>query len=368
MSLEAFERGLSDAALWLISALEPWLASSGLRDEFVLSDQWVEFLVDIKQSVLWPFLVFGVAWFALRVTLALCWGPLRLGRRGAWWKSLSYIWALVIVVTLTAVAVDVRRNALRAELAFVNSSLEAGVDELEGRVKRMQLRCLWSGAVNSAPNGSRLGPIGLPTEQHCENANGLRHALRQMRTATNADSRNSGLQIADPNGRTTWREFAREVDRLLLHFPDNPRLSFLTALDDRVQRRDDFGPGRTRWTAFGWLDRDQATINTARTELGRLTAVALLLSGWPYLFAFGLALRLLKTAAESRIETERRGMGALPTRVVEHFVTARGGRFTYRVLAPAPLSDGELQGAIQNALEEGRVKEPEPGETATLVV
>lgn len=369
MSLEAFEQWLSQAALWVVNALEPFLASSDLQQFLVIADEWLDFLIDIHRPVLWPFLVFGLTWLTLRVILRLTWWPMRLARRGAWWKSIDYLWVVVIVVTLAAIGLDVRRNAIRAELVYVNTNIQDGLSELEHRVKRMQVKCLLAGAAATSESaGVALLAEGRPSDQHCENANALRQALRAVRVASNRDARESGLEIVGPAGRTTWREFAREVDRLQLHYPGNPRLSFLQALEDRVERRDDFGPGRTRWTGFGWMDRDQATIVRLRAELSRLDEVAVFLSGWNYLFAIGLALRLVKTAAERRIEHERSHLGGLPSRVVEHFVTARGGRLTYRVLAHRQLEDGELQAAIQDALEEGRLREPEPGQTATLVV
>ena len=117
------------------------------------------------------------------------------------------------------------------------------------------------------------------------------------------------------------------------------------------------------------MDRDLARVVASHAQLQRLDRLAGLLSGWVYLFAVVLALRLVGTAAERQIEHDRPGPGTRPdTAVFEHFVTAAGGRFTYRVLASTRLADGDLQAAIQNALEEGRLNEPEAGGTATLVV
>ena len=51
---------------------------------------------------------------------------------------------------------------------------------------------------------------------------------------------------------------------------------------------------------------------------------------------------------------------------VENLITAKGGQFTYRVMAYRKLEKGELERAVLEALESGELKEPEPGGIATL--
>lgn len=53
---------------------------------------------------------------------------------------------------------------------------------------------------------------------------------------------------------------------------------------------------------------------------------------------------------------------------VEHWLTARGGSLTYRVLADEQLSQEELRRRVMEALQTGRLREPESGGTATLIV
>lgn len=360
MSWESIERWLGEAALWLIEAARPYAEWAGVHDFLLLNDATLELLVDAKDALLWPVLAFFVLWLLLRLLMSATWQRWRLAKASAWWRSLDYVWLLVVVVLVMAFVVDGKQRDKQVELLELETSLQEGVNELDSRIRRTQMRCLWAGAKIGQFNA------GAPSDQHCDNARSLREALQTMRTTT--DVLGEGVTVHSPAGRSTWREFAVEVDQLLLHFPDDPRLSFLHAMEDRILRQDDFGPDRTRWTAFGWMDRHRSQVVAGRAELKRLDTWRQLLSGWTYLFAIGLALRFAKTAAERRIEAERRVLGGLPTRVVEHLVTAMGGRFTYRVLASKPMSDRKLQAAIQNALEEGHLKEPEPGETATLVV
>ncbi len=52
---------------------------------------------------------------------------------------------------------------------------------------------------------------------------------------------------------------------------------------------------------------------------------------------------------------------------VENLITAKGGQLTYRVMAYRRMEKGELERAVREALESGELKEPEPGEIATLV-
>jgi len=52
---------------------------------------------------------------------------------------------------------------------------------------------------------------------------------------------------------------------------------------------------------------------------------------------------------------------------VENLITAKGGKLTYRVMAYRRMEKGELERAVWEALQAGRLKEPEPGEIATLV-
>lgn len=53
--------------------------------------------------------------------------------------------------------------------------------------------------------------------------------------------------------------------------------------------------------------------------------------------------------------------------LVENVVTARSGMFTYRVMAFRHLAEHEQMDLIRQALEDGRLQEPEPGGTATLI-
>jgi len=52
---------------------------------------------------------------------------------------------------------------------------------------------------------------------------------------------------------------------------------------------------------------------------------------------------------------------------VENVITARGGMFTYRVMAHRYLSEQERMDAVREALAEGRLQEPESGGSATLI-
>jgi len=52
---------------------------------------------------------------------------------------------------------------------------------------------------------------------------------------------------------------------------------------------------------------------------------------------------------------------------VENVITARGGRFTYRVMAYRHLTDEERRELVLDALDRGLIAEPEPGGTATLL-
>ena len=52
---------------------------------------------------------------------------------------------------------------------------------------------------------------------------------------------------------------------------------------------------------------------------------------------------------------------------VENLITARGGKFTYRVLAYRHLSERERMEVVREALRLGHVSEPEPGGTATVM-
>jgi len=52
---------------------------------------------------------------------------------------------------------------------------------------------------------------------------------------------------------------------------------------------------------------------------------------------------------------------------VENVITARGGRFTYRVMAYRHLTEQERKELVLDALERGLIQEPEPGGTTTLV-
>lgn len=52
---------------------------------------------------------------------------------------------------------------------------------------------------------------------------------------------------------------------------------------------------------------------------------------------------------------------------VENLITARGGTFTYRVLAYRHLSEEERMRVVQEALRLGHVQEPPPGGTSTVM-
>ena len=360
MSWESVEHWVSDAGVWLIQAAQPYFAAAGLEDFLTLSDDGIDLLLDAKSAVLAPVVVFFVVWMVLRVALSLFWQRWRLARAAAWWRSLDYVWVLVVVVMVVAFVVAERHQDIRIELLRLAASQEAGVRELDARITRLQARCLWAGA------GLATGTVRPPSEKYCNSAQTLRETLRSMRVAVNPAA--AGVSIAGPEGRMTWREFALEVDQLRLHFPSDERMTTLYAMEDALLRQDDFGSGRTRWTAFGWMDQHRDGIVSRRAELRRINGVQQVLAGWPFLFALGLAIRFVKTAAERRLEAERRALAGLPTAVVEHFVTAMGGRYTYRVLASRQMTDAELQAAIHNALEEGHLREPDTGESATLVV
>ena len=67
---------------------------------------------------------------------------------------------------------------------------------------------------------------------------------------------------------------------------------------------------------------------------------------------------------ESPFRQQRRAAPAMH----EHFITAQHGALTYRVLAPRTLSEQDLRQAVWQALQDGRLAEPQPGQTATLVL
>lgn len=52
---------------------------------------------------------------------------------------------------------------------------------------------------------------------------------------------------------------------------------------------------------------------------------------------------------------------------IENIITARGGTFTYRVLAFRHLSEKERMAVVQEALRLGHVQEPEPGGISTVM-
>lgn len=52
---------------------------------------------------------------------------------------------------------------------------------------------------------------------------------------------------------------------------------------------------------------------------------------------------------------------------VENLVTARNGRFSYRVMAYRPLTVAEAENAVRKALDEGEIVEPEVGKSVTLL-
>ena len=52
---------------------------------------------------------------------------------------------------------------------------------------------------------------------------------------------------------------------------------------------------------------------------------------------------------------------------VENVVTARNGRFSYRVMGYRPLTVVEAQKAVREALEQDVIEEPEAGKSTTLL-
>ena len=52
---------------------------------------------------------------------------------------------------------------------------------------------------------------------------------------------------------------------------------------------------------------------------------------------------------------------------IENIITAREGLYTYRILAYRHLSDHERVSVVKEALENGNLKEPQPGGTATVL-
>ena len=52
---------------------------------------------------------------------------------------------------------------------------------------------------------------------------------------------------------------------------------------------------------------------------------------------------------------------------IENIITAREGLYTYRILAYRHLSDHERISVVKEALQNGNLKEPEPGGTATVL-
>ena len=328
MPTKALEEFLSQAALWIVATSEPWLREFGLLDLVDVSDFWLEVLFDFRESLGLPVLVFLVTWLSARLLLWLLWRPLRLGRFGPWWKSFEYIWYAVVMFSVLAVAVDVRQTNLKAEMAWLVPQVEAGMGELESRVARAERRCL-GGAFGQhgwaplrGPSQTGIGQDVLLPGQ-CDNAKVLHRAIRELRDASSSADGFADLVPIGSSGHTTWREFAKEVEGLEVYAASDRAVQFVLALESQISSQYDFGPGRQRWTGFGWMDRDLAAIRTARAELTRLRRLGGLLVMWPYLLALAMGLRLVKIAAERRIERDRttfgRGFGSA---VIEHFITA----------------------------------------------
>ena len=88
-----------------------------------------------------------------------------------------------------------------------------------------------------------------------------------------------------------------------------------------------------------------------------------LLLGWTFL-GWVVALVWALTATDSpRIEPTQ----AKEPEPVENLITAKHGQLTYRVMAYRKMENGELQRTVWEALQSGRLKEPEPGAEATLL-
>ncbi len=87
---------------------------------------------------------------------------------------------------------------------------------------------------------------------------------------------------------------------------------------------------------------------------------------------FGLAFSVLGIwmVKEGRQPAKRGGPGAKTAKepeLVENMITAKHGQLTYRVMAYRRMEKEELKWEVWEALESGKLKEPEPGGVATLV-
>ncbi len=107
------------------------------------------------------------------------------------------------------------------------------------------------------------------------------------------------------------------------------------------------------------------------SALGGLIWIVAGQSGATGYLIFGLAAFVLGIwmVKEGRQPGKRVNL-AEPTREptpVENLITAKGGQFTYRVMAYRRMEEGELEKVVWEALQSGRLKEPEPGGVATLV-
>ena len=91
----------------------------------------------------------------------------------------------------------------------------------------------------------------------------------------------------------------------------------------------------------------------------------LVLGAGIFLFIEGRQPAKRRLPTETTIPTPQQPASAT---MIEHMITAQGGQFTYRVLAETKLSDDKLKLVIMAALADGRLREPEPGGQATLVL
>ncbi len=108
------------------------------------------------------------------------------------------------------------------------------------------------------------------------------------------------------------------------------------------------------------------------SALGGLIWIVAGQSGATGYLIFGLAAFVLGIwmVKEGRQPAKRGGPAAETTKEpapVENMITAKGGQLTYRVIAYRRMEKGEMERAVLEALQSGKLKEPEPGGIATLV-
>jgi hypothetical protein len=88
---------------------------------------------------------------------------------------------------------------------------------------------------------------------------------------------------------------------------------------------------------------------------------------WGTVVTLGSAWLFWQGGKASRVKLKSALSTDVQSQYVENFITAQGGKFTYRVLAYRTLTTEEMVPLVFAALNTGQVSEPAPGATATLI-